>query len=152
MCDINDPFDQSHSLASSNHYAHLKLVLLCQILKSGPHVDGRKDWQTTCAIIVITTDRSWLSVGLVNQLYRATALFLSWIDSSYFFLCSQRDDLCHGTWQALLSITHGGSLTRSQTILPAVYRQEEVYAMCMLSCIAVSQLNFPCFRRAWIQL
>ena len=38
MCVINDPLSQTHSPASSNHYAHLKFILFCEILKSG---DGR---------------------------------------------------------------------------------------------------------------
>ena len=38
MYAINDPFGQTHSPASSDHYSHLKVVLFCEILKSG---DGR---------------------------------------------------------------------------------------------------------------
>ena len=44
MCAINDPLGQTHSPALSEHYSHLKVVLFCDILKSG---DGRKDGQTT---------------------------------------------------------------------------------------------------------
>ena len=31
MCVIDDPLDQTHSPASSDHYSHLKLVLICEI-------------------------------------------------------------------------------------------------------------------------
>ena len=31
---INDPLGQTHSLASSDHYFHLKFVLFCDTLKS----------------------------------------------------------------------------------------------------------------------
>ena len=43
MCAINDPLGQTHSPASSDHYFHSKIVLFCEILKSG---DRRTD--TTC--------------------------------------------------------------------------------------------------------
>ena len=44
MCAINDPFGQTHSLASSDNYYHLKVLLFCEIFKIGDgHADGQKD-------------------------------------------------------------------------------------------------------------
>ena len=54
MCAINDLLGQPHSPTS-------KMVLFCEILKSG----GRKDGQASHVKIVITTGRLW--DGLVDQ-------------------------------------------------------------------------------------
>ena len=43
MCAINDPLGQTNSPASSDQFSRLKVVLFCEILKSG---DGRKDGRT----------------------------------------------------------------------------------------------------------
>ena len=51
MCANNDLLGQTHSPASSDHYSHLKIVLFCEIVKSG---DGRT---TPPVKIVITTGR-----------------------------------------------------------------------------------------------
>ena len=42
---FNDPLGQTHSLASSEHYSHLKIVLFCVILKSS---NGQKYRHHTC--------------------------------------------------------------------------------------------------------
>ena len=52
LCAINDPLGQTHGPAICDHYSRFKVVLFCEILKSG---DGRTDVQTTRAKIVITT-------------------------------------------------------------------------------------------------
>ena len=36
ICVINDPFGQTHSLASGDHYSRLNFALFCEILKSVP--------------------------------------------------------------------------------------------------------------------
>ena len=52
MSAINDPLGQTNSPAGSDHCSHLKVVLFCEILKSG---DGRTDGWTSRAKIEITT-------------------------------------------------------------------------------------------------
>ena len=51
---ITDPLGQTHSPANSDHYSHLKVVLLCYVLQSGYGQTPR------AKIVVITT-------GLVDQ-------------------------------------------------------------------------------------
>ena len=38
MCAIYDPLGQIYSPFSSDHYCHLKVILFCEILKSGTDV------------------------------------------------------------------------------------------------------------------
>ena len=56
---INDPFGQTHSHISSDHYSRSTFVLFCEILKSG---DERTDGQTCGKIVTVGV---W--VGLVDQ-------------------------------------------------------------------------------------
>ena len=64
----NDPLGQTHSSASSDHYSHLKIVFLGEILKT----EGRTDGQTTQTKLVITTGRdcgsaSWINTNSLNS-------------------------------------------------------------------------------------
>ena len=56
---INDPHGQTHSLTSTDHYSSLKVVLFCEILKSG-------DGQTSLVKIVINIGRDCGSASWVN--------------------------------------------------------------------------------------
>ena len=66
MYAINDPLDQTHSPASSEHYSRLKIALFFEILKCG---DGRTDGQTKGAKIVITTGRDYGSPPWIKKYY-----------------------------------------------------------------------------------
>ena len=64
MCAINDPLSQTNSSASSAHYSRFKIVLFCEILKSGDGcMDGRTD---NIAKIVITTGHDSGSASWIN--------------------------------------------------------------------------------------
>ena len=68
---VNDPLGQNHSPERSDH---LKVVLLCEIMKSGDLTDGRLDRRMdrlmTRVKIVITTGCDY-GVDLVDQLFNA---------------------------------------------------------------------------------
>ena len=62
MCAINDPFGQTHTPASSDHYFHLEIVLcFAQFWKVG------MDVQTPDVKIVITTGRDFGSPEWINN-------------------------------------------------------------------------------------
>ena len=54
---VYDPLGQTHSPASSDHYSHVKVVLFCDILKSG----------RTCVKIVFTTDHNCGSASWIKN-------------------------------------------------------------------------------------
>ena len=64
MSAINDPLDQIHSPASSDHNSCLNFVLFCEILKNG---DGQTDVQEPLAKIVITTGNDFGSASWINM-------------------------------------------------------------------------------------
>ena len=67
MYAINDPLGRTNSPASSDHYSDLRVVLFCEISKSG---NGRKDRRTdnTCEYSYhYQPSEPWLWVGLVDQ-------------------------------------------------------------------------------------
>ena len=64
MCTFNDPLGQTHSPDSSKYYSRLKVVLFCDILKSG---DGRKHVRTDNTCENSDHYRPWQQVGLVDQ-------------------------------------------------------------------------------------
>ena len=82
MCAINDPLDQTHSPASCDHYSHLIIVLLCEILKSEDRrTYKRTDVRKTCVKIAITTGRDQLSLELTSVIGSRP---IDWKNSSAF--------------------------------------------------------------------
>ena len=62
MCAINDPLNQTHSPAISDHYSHLKVVLFCEILKKKDECTDTKCENSD----VITTASDCGSVSWIN--------------------------------------------------------------------------------------
>ena len=76
---VNDPLGQTHRPASKDHYFQLKIILFCEILKSGnvmTNLQTELYGRTTCVKLVITTGRdcgsaSWINLGLAYILATA---------------------------------------------------------------------------------
>ena len=77
---INYPLVQTHSPANSDHYSCLKVVLLCEIFKSG---DGCTDNTTENS----DRCRPWLWVDLVDQFAIPAREQKSWASFAYIFSC-----------------------------------------------------------------